>query len=60
MAPKIANFHIVIVSSDNLKLSFDWRLQKVEEGDFIGSLDDNKRVAPLNAPLCRFKAFNET
>ena len=37
IAPKIANFHIVIVSSDNLKLSFDWRLQKVEEGDFIGS-----------------------
>lgn len=37
VAPKIANFYIVIVSSDNIKLSFNWQLQKVEAGDFIGS-----------------------
>ena len=37
VAPKIANFYIVIVSSDNIKLSFNWRLQKVEVGAFIGS-----------------------
>ena len=50
VAPKIANFYIVIVSSDNIMLSFNWRLQKVEAGDLTGcwmttSVSTPKRAA---------------
>ena len=59
VAPKIANFYIVIVSSDNIKLSFNWRLQKVETGDFIGSWMTTS-VSPLDALPTQFRALNET
>lgn len=49
VAPKIANFYIVIVTPDNIKLSFNWRLQKVEAGDFIGSWMTTSVSPPIRA-----------
>ena len=37
VTPEIANYQVLIVSSDDKKFSFYWRLERVTEGPFTGS-----------------------